>query len=290
MKYVNYMVIKMEKLSDKELQALVSLLDDPDREVHAHVWEKLIAQGPEVIPFLEKKWEESFSPEIQKEIEELVHQLQFALLKQRLMDWKASQDQDLLKGLWIINTYQYPDLEFHKLNAEMQQIYFEVWTAFQKELSPFEQVRTINSVLFNRLKFSANTKNFHSPGNSMLSNVLDTKKGNPISLCSIYILVAKRLGLPIFGVSLPNLFVMIYQSKENSFYINAFNKGQTFTRKDIYTYLEQLKIEPLDRFFDPCSNLEIIQRFLRNLIYSFEKLGELDKVEELKTLLQLTED
>lgn len=284
------MVIKMEKLSDKELQALVSLLDDPDREVHAHVWEKLIAQGPEVIPFLEKKWEESFSPEIQKEIEELVHQLQFALLKQRLMDWKASQDQDLLKGLWIINTYQYPDLEFHKLNAEMQQIYFEVWTAFQKELSPFEQVRTINSVLFNRLKFSANTKNFHSPGNSMLSNVLDTKKGNPISLCSIYILVAKRLGLPIFGVSLPNLFVMIYQSKENSFYINAFNKGQTFTRKDIHTYLEQLKIEPLDRFFDPCSNLEIIQRFLRNLIYSFEKLGELDKVEELKTLLQLTED
>lgn len=290
MKYVNYLVIKMEKLSDKELQALVSLLDDPDREVHAHVWEKLIAQGPEVIPFLEKKWEESFSPEIQKEIEELVHQLQFALLKQRLMDWKASQDQDLLKGLWIINTYQYPDLEFHKLNAEMQQIYFEVWTAFQKELSPFEQVRTINSVLFNRLKFSANTKNFHSPGNSMLSNVLDTKKGNPISLCSIYILVAKRLGLPIFGVSLPNLFVMIYQSKENSFYINAFNKGQTFTRKDIHTYLEQLKIEPLDRFFDPCSNLEIIQRFLRNLIYSFEKLGELDKVEELKTLLQLTED
>lgn len=284
------MVIKMEKLSDKELQALVSLLDDPDREVHAHVWEKLIAQGPEVIPFLEKKWEESFSPEIQKEIEELVHQLQFSLLKQRLMDWKASQDQDLLKGLWIINTYQYPDLEFHKLNAEMQQIYFEVWTAFQKELSPFEQVRTINSVLFNRLKFSANTKNFHSPGNSMLSNVLDTKKGNPISLCSIYILVAKRLGLPIFGVSLPNLFVMIYQSKENSFYINAFNKGQTFTRKDIHTYLEQLKIEPLDRFFDPCSNLEIIQRFLRNLIYSFEKLGELDKVEELKTLLQLTED
>lgn len=284
------MVIKMEKLSEKELQALVSLLDDPDREVHAHVWEKLIAQGPEVIPFLEKKWEESFSPEIQKEIEELVHQLQFALLKQRLMDWKASQDQDLLKGLWIINTYQYPDLEFHKLNAEMQQIYFEVWTAFQKELSPFEQVRTINSVLFNRLKFSANTKNFHSPGNSMLSNVLDTKKGNPISLCSIYILVAKRLGLPIFGVSLPNLFVMIYQSKENSFYINAFNKGQTFTRKDIHTYLEQLKIEPLDRFFDPCSNLEIIQRFLRNLIYSFEKLGELDKVEELKTLLQLTED
>lgn len=284
------MALSMEKLSDKELQALVSLLDDPDREVHALVCEKLIAQGPEVIPFLEKKWEESFSPEIQKEIEELVHQLQYSLLKQRLIDWKASPEQDLLKGLWIINTYQYPDLEFDKLNAEMQQIYFEVWTAFQKDLSPHEQVRTINSVLFNRLKFSANTKNFHSPGNSMLSNVLDTKKGNPISLCSIYILVAKRLGLPIFGVSLPNLFVMLYQSKENSFYINAFNKGQTFTRKDIHSYLEQLKIEPLERFFEPCSNLEIIQRFLRNLIYSFEKLGELDKVEELKTLLFLTEE
>ncbi|MCH6202112.1 transglutaminase-like domain-containing protein [Aquiflexum sp. LQ15W] len=279
----------MENLSEKELHALVSLLDDTDREVKSHVLDKLISIGHPVIPFLEKKWEESFNPSIQKEIEDLVHQLQFLQLKERLIDWKSSPDQDLLTGLWIINTYQYPDLEFEKLNADMHQIYFEVWTAFKNDLLPYEQVRIINAVLFNSLRFSANTKNFHSPGNSMLSNVLETRKGNPISLCSIYLLVAKKLGLPIYGVNLPNLFVLTYKSADASFYINAFNKGLIFSRKDIVNYLEHLNIESREVFFDPCSNLDIITRVLRNLIVAFEKLGEIEKSGEIRELLEIVE-
>lgn len=279
----------MEKLSEKELHALVSLLDDSDREVKNHVLDKLISIGHPVIPFLEKKWEESFNPAIQKEIEDLVHRLQFLQLKERLIDWKNSPDQDLLTGLWIINTYQYPDLEFEKLNADMHQIYFEVWTAFKNDLLPYEQVRIINGVLFNSLRFSANTKNFHSPGNSMLSNVLETKKGNPISLCSIYLLVAKKLGLPIYGVNLPNLFVLTYKSSDASFYINAFNKGLIFSRKDIVNYLEHLHIESREVFFEPCSNKDIITRVLRNLIVAFEKLGEVEKSGEIKELLEISE-
>ncbi|MCR9013790.1 transglutaminase-like domain-containing protein [Aquiflexum gelatinilyticum] len=279
----------MEKLSEKELHALVSLLDDTDREVKSHVIDRLISIGHPVIPFLEKKWEESFNPSIQKEIEDLVHRLQFLQLKERLVDWKNSPDQDLLTGLWIINTYQYPDLEFEKLNADMHQIYFEVWTAFKNDLLPYEQVRIINGVLFNSLRFSANTKNFHSPGNSMLSNVLETKKGNPISLCSIYLLVAKKLGLPIYGVNLPNLFVLTYKSSDASFYINAFNKGLIFSRKDIVNYLEHLNIESREVFFEPCSNIDIVTRVLRNLIVAFEKLGEIEKSEEIKELLEIIE-
>jgi regulator of sirC expression with transglutaminase-like and TPR domain len=280
----------MDKLSEKELHALVSLLDDSDREVKTHVRDRIIALGHEVIPFLEKKWEDSFNPDIQKEIEELVHDLQFSQLKERLIDWKNSPEQDLLTGLWIVNTYQYPDLEFEKLNAEMHQIYFEVWTAFKNDLLPYEQVRIINSVLFNNLRFSANTKNFHSPGNSMLSNVLDTKKGNPISLCAIYLLVAKKLGLPIYGVNLPNLFVLTYKSVDATFYINAFNKGLIFSKKDINNYLDHLKIDPLDVFFEPCSNKDIITRTLRNLIVAFEKLGEAEKVNEVRELLAIIEN
>lgn len=280
----------MDQLSENELHALVSLLDDTDREVKTHVRDRIISLGHEVIPFLEKKWENSFNPDIQKEIEDLVHDLQYSQLKERLIDWKASPEQDLLTGLWIINTYQYPDLEFDKLNADMHQIYFEVWTAFKNNLLPYEQVRIINGVLFNTLRFSANTKNFHSPGNSMLSNVLDTKKGNPISLCAIYMLVAQKLGLSIYGVNLPNLFVLTYKSADANFYINAFNKGLIFSKKDIINYLEHLKIEPIDVFFDPCSNKDIIVRTLRNLIVAFEKLGESEKVVEVKALLEILEN
>ena len=277
----------MSTLTPGELHALVSLLDDTDQEVRTHVRDRIISLGNQIIPFLEEKWENSFNPELQKEIEELVHDLQFSLLKDRLKDWRDTEDQDLLTGLWIINTYQYPDLEFEELNSEMHQIYFEVWTAFQNDYSPYEQVRTINNVLFNTLRFSANTKNFHSPANSMLSNVLNTKRGNPLSLCAIYMLVAKKLGLPIYGVNLPNLFVLTYKSSDVTFYINAFNKGLIFSRTDIFNYLDHLKIEPREMFFEPCTSKQILLRMLRNLENSFEKLGEADKVLELKELIEL---
>ena len=137
-------------------------------------------------------------------------------------------------------------------------------------------------MLFNTLRFSANTKNFHSPANSMLSSVLDSKRGNPLTLCSIYLLVAKKLGLPIYGVNLPNLFVLTYKSSDVTFYINAFNKGLIFSRNDIFNYLEQLKIEPKEDYFEPCAHLQMMLRMFRNLENSFE-----NKVEEIKELISI---
>ena len=86
-------------LSPAQLDALISLLDDSDWEIKQHVREKLLDLGAAVIPVLEQKWEESFNPVLQKELEDLVHDLQFGLVKQRLQDWKDSENQDLLEGL-----------------------------------------------------------------------------------------------------------------------------------------------------------------------------------------------
>ena len=276
--------------SPSQLDALISLLDDSDWEVKQHVREKLIGLGAAVIPVLEQKWEESFNPILQKELEDLVHDLQFGLVKQRLIDWKSSQNQDLLEGLWILNTYQYPDLELETLQAAIHQLYVEAWTHFSPNLQPLEQVKILNHVFFKQLQFSGNTKNFHSPSNSMLSAVLESKKGNPISLCSIYLLVSQKLGLPIFGVNLPNLFVLIYQQGDSDFYINAFNKGLVFSKKDIQNFLEQLKIDPLSIYFEPCTNLAIVLRFLKNLATAFENLGESSKLGEVKELLEILAD
>ena len=274
-------------LSPSQLDALISLLDVSDWEVKQHVREKLIGLGAAVIPVLEQKWEESFNPILQKELEDLVHDLQFGLVKQRLTDWKASQNQDLLDGLWILNTYQYPDLERETLKAAIHQLYVEAWTHFSPDLQPLDQVKILNHVFFKQLQFSGNTKNFHSPSNSMLSAVLESKKGNPISLCSIYLLVSQKLGLPIYGVNLPNLFVLIYQQGETNFYINAFNKGLVFSKKEIQNFLEQLKIDPLPVYFEPCTNLAIVLRFLKNLATAFEHLGESSKLGEVKELLEI---
>ncbi len=157
----------------------------------------------------------------------------------------------------------------------------------------------INHILFDVHNYSGNTTNYHAPQNSYINNVLESKKGNPLLLSIIYTIVAQSLDIPIYGVNLPEHFILCYidiehmgvpsaKGNEGSnvlFYINPFSKGAVFGQKEIDAFLKQLKLEQLPIFYEPCSNLEIIKRLLRNLISSYEKLGYPDKSEELKGLL-----
>lgn len=275
----------------KEFKALVSLLDDEDEQIVNHVQEKILSLGTTVIPYLEQEWESNFNSQVQRKIEDLIHTLQYELLKERLKAWYESEDQDLLTGMWLVATYQYPDLELLKLKQDLEQLYYDTWLEFKPDLYPFDQIKLINSVLFSKLKFGANTKNFHSPGNSMINVVLESHKGNPITLCVIYMLVAQKLKLPVYGVNLPNLFVLTYKDERHQqFYINAFNKGLIFSRQDIENYINELHLAPQASFFEPCANLEIIRRVYRNLIMSFDKMGEHAKAEEVKELLLIIAD
>lgn len=274
----------------KEFKALVSLLDDEDEQIVSHVQGKIRSLGTQVIPLLEQEWESNFNSAIQRKIEDLIHSLQYELLKERLRDWYATEDQDLLTGMWLVATYQYPDLELVKLRQELEQMYYDTWLEFKPDLYPFDQVKVVNSVLFNKLKFAANTKNFHSPGNSMINVVLESRKGNPITLCIIYMLVAQKLKMPVYGVNLPNLFVLTYKDEKHQFYINAYNKGLIFSKQDIENYINELHLTPQPSFFQPCSSLEIIRRVFRNLIMSLDKVGEHAKAEEVKELLLIIAD
>ena len=277
----------MTNMKQSEIKALISLLDDEDYEVLNHVETKIRSMGDTVIPYLEDRWEESsLSPLMQKKLEDLIHDLQYNAFFDRLLNWRESGSEDLLEGMWAIATYQYPELSLEKLRQDVEQIYYEVWLEIRDGMHPMDQIKTLNSVIFGKLKFGANTKHFHSASNSMLNIVIDLKKGNPISLCVIYLLVAQKLNLPIWGVNLPNLFILTYKSGNMQFYINVFNRGLVFSRVDIDNYIAQYNFPQNEIFYQPCNNLDIIRRVLRNLTLAFEKVGDDDKVKEIEKALQ----
>lgn len=280
----------VELINEGELKALVSLLDDDDTEVSTHVEGKIMSMGTSIIPFLEEEWEKNFNPTIQGKLEDMIHALQFEQVKERLQVWMDTNEDNLLEGLWLVATYQYPDLEYGKLSKDFEQLFYEVWTEYNPDLSPFDQIKVLNSAIFGKLKFSANTKHFHSPANSMINAVLETRKGNPISLCAVYMLIAQKLDMPVKGVNLPNLFILTYKTEKLQFYINVFNKGLIFSREDIDNYIEHLHLAPQDVYYQPCSNLEIVKRIFRNLIVSFDKLGDYHRSDEVKTLLKVLGD
>jgi regulator of sirC expression with transglutaminase-like and TPR domain len=281
-----------------EISALVKLLDDPDEEVYHHVEQKLLEYGGEVIHYLENAWEQSFDGLLQERIENIVHQIQFSTVKEDLNLWYLSGAFDLLQGAMIINRYQYPDLDEQKIINQIEEIKRDIWLGLQYEMSSVEKVKLINHVLYQQYGFGGNTKNHHDPQNSYLNQVLESKKGNQISLAIIYSTLAQKLDLPIYGINLPQHFILGYidDSKQEGtdysvlFYINAFNRGNIFGKHDVDQFLRQLNLEPLPEYYKPCSNTDIIRRVIRNLISAYENAGATEKVNELNELQNILKE
>lgn len=285
-------------MTKNELSALISLLDDPDEKIFNEVKEKIKSIGSEVIPLLENAWETSFDPLLQNRVENLIHTIQFVDIKRDLSIWSQSGAHDLLAGAILIARYQYPDLNEKKLRAHIDQIRNDVWLELNANLTALEKVRVINHIFFDVHSFSGNTQNFHAPQNSYINNVMESKKGNPLSLSILYTIIAQGLNIPIFGVNLPEHFILAYVEESSHlpilsgnpspkvvFYINPFSKGSAFSFKEIDSFLKQLKLKPDKMYYEPCSNIDMISRLIRNLIFSFEKLGYPDKSKEMQDLL-----
>jgi len=252
--------------------------------------------GREIIPLLEDAWSNAFDPVMQTRIAHIVHKIQFDGLLEELKLWIHTGDEDLLAGALLVARYQYPDFDREKISAFIAQLKKDVWLEFNPNLTALEQVNIINHILFTKYGFSGNTTNYHAPQNSYLNCVIESKKGNPLALSIIYLLVARSLGLPVYGVNLPEHFILTYlEVKEGEegntgrplIYINPFSKGSVFGKGDIDQFVKKLNLEPRNAYYRPCSNRDMILRMLRNLSFSYSRLGDTEKVEELGRMIAL---
>jgi regulator of sirC expression with transglutaminase-like and TPR domain len=291
------MHVQMEK---REIQAMISLLDDSDREVISTVTGSLLQQGADIIPQLEKAWEGTLNETIQVRLENLIQEIQFNDVKADLGRWIKTGAEYILDGAIYVAKFQFPELNVAKINEEIESIRKDVWIEINNNLTALEKVKILNYIIFDLHKFSRNNSDFYSPQNSYINQVIETRKGNPISLSIIYLSVAWKLGLPVYGVNLPKNFILAYkdefrhrdaadESEDILFYINPYNKGAVLGRREIDYFITQQQIKPHPSFYVPCSNRDIIIRLINNLILSFEKLGYAQKITRMKELLRVME-
>ena len=289
-------------MSDNEIRALITLIDDPDEGIYLEVRNRIVSLGENVVPVLERAWEyDDLGDLFRNRIEDILHTIHLGGVTGRLKAWHASGGEDLLEGALIISRYRYPELDEQKVKARLAAIRQDIWLELNDHLTAFEKVRVFNHIFFQIHGFKGNKRNYHAPQNSYLNEVLDSRKGNPLSLAIIYQVLAEDLHLPMRGVNLPNHFVLAYLDEESMggtdhaqhneenvlFYVNAFSQGDILGRNEINEFLEKLKIEPRPSFFTPCTNLDIIRRQLNNLANSYSKLGDTERAEDLERLRDL---
>ncbi len=128
-----------------------------------------------------------------------------------------------------------------------------------------EKCRVLNRVLFHEQGLRANTDNYTDPLNSHLDQVLTRRKGIPLSLSIVYLLVAERAGLSLEPVGLPGHFLVGCYEEAEPFFIDPFNSGLFLTAHEVFTLLRKNNGKASIVDLAPTPVREVLCRCCRNL-------------------------
>ena len=130
----------------------------------------------------------------------------------------------------------------------------------------------MNHYLFQELAFRGNEENYYDPENSYFNRVLDRRTGNPISLCLLYLLLARRLRLPMVGIGLPGHFICRFQSSAAEIYVDAFQRGSFLTKADCVQYLLRGNYSVREQYLSPVTPRRLLLRVCSNLHQVYQQL------------------
>ena len=129
-------------------------------------------------------------------------------------------------------------------------------------------------MLFHEFGFRGANKDFSDPQNSFLHRVLERRRGLPITLCVIYILVARRVGFELEPIGLPRRFMVGCFSDQKPFYIDVWSGGKLYEIEDLAGFLNELPIENSGSFLLPVTVAETLTRGCRNLVQQYATQGD----------------
>ncbi len=283
----------------KEINALFTLIDDPDEEVYSTISERIVGYGKGIIPNLEHLWENTPSEDIQSRIEMIIHRLHYKDLLQEIKEWGDGPYHDLLSGTLLVSKYQYPDLLITNIMQDLEKIRRNIWLELNSFLTPLEQANVLSSILYNYYNLKGTEVNHDKPDEFFIHKVLETKKGNAVSNGLIYQILCEQLDIHARIIHIPRHCILAFYhsdydpsiSQEHPqerihFFVDG-GSGQAYSHADIENYFKRINIEPTPDHFKPISHKKLVRYLLEELSKCFSKPDNQYKQEELLQLAQL---
>lgn len=290
--------------NQKEITALLHLLEDPDIEVFEAVSNRIISYGPPMIAELENLWENTISGDIQQKIEILIHRLHFSGLITDFKQWSQSPHQELLPGLLLVAKFLYPDLQSEKVFRDVDRLRHNIWLELNNYLTPLEQIHVLNSIIYKYFGLKGTYNNKDRPNEFLIHSIIESKKGNQTGNGTLYLLLTELLDIPVKLISIPKQFVLAYykplpgnspntQAEQAAtlkidFFIDPVT-GQAFTHNDLNNYFDRLGMAVLPKYFIPQNNKQITQKLLEDFSSCFSEDNQLHMQQEIKELISLLE-
>lgn len=261
------------ELSEHQRAALISLLADEDQPIYQTVREKLLSCGPQAAEWL-RPHSLSEDPVLRRRAQEIVLHFDRQAADTRFLGFCLNQGEwfDLEEGVWLLAQTCYPEISVEAYRALLD----SYAGALAVRLSPAGEakavVTTVNHYLFDELGFAGNEHKYYDAENSYLNRVIDRRTGNPISLCLVYIFLARRLRLPVAGIGLPGHFVCRYQSTAAEIYFDPFNGGRFLSKADCIQYLARGNFSLREDHLAPVSPRQVLRRVCNNLHHIYAQI------------------
>ena len=205
-----------------------------------------------------------------------------------LPDWNAlavlaDDTVPLLETSLLIARDEYPRLD-PDLYDTLAQSYAE---HLRHEIDSIDawplKMAAINRHLFEELGYTGNHDEYYDPRNSYMNQVFERRLGNPVSLAMVQMEVARRLGVPLDGVSVPGHFLVRLPVDDGLLVMDPFNGGRPLGVDELR---ERAKPHlggdipddnALLHILNPASNRAILVRTLRNLHGVYAEREEWDR-------------
>jgi len=271
-----------------KISHLIRLIDDSDEFVRKRVREHLIQVGEDAIPFLEIV-ARTENLKIQRIASEIIQAIIPSLLIRefsQLAQSSPSGHWSLESGVILLQKFGYPDEETNKLSESLDQLAKEVSALIKDKESPEQTIKKLTRFLFFEKGFEGNKIDFLDPDNTYFSRVLDTKKGLPITLSALCIFLGQRIGLPIVGVGLPGRYIAKYESLTQPIFFDPFNKGRILSQEDCSRLVEDMGYNFEEHYLSAATSKETLTRMMNNLIMTYNKNSELEKVKHLSNFIK----
>lgn len=284
----------------KNTENLIKLLDDSDTFVYQHVKSKLMEIGNDALPALLMSLTND-NPILNERIKNIIDEIYFNEVDTKFKELSVKKEGILEEAVFLIANYGYPEMDMKKYQSELDEMSTKLNLSIDKmklnplipQDDPLQIIKIINHFLFYQQGFKGNTENFYEPENTFFNDVMDRKKGIPISLSILYLLICKRLNLPTYGVNLPAHFIIKYVDERDEFYIDPYNNGIVISKSEAIIFLSRIGLTKED--FDSISFLkiaddkDIIKRSLNNLVNIYTRSGDTHKTEQLKKIMSYFE-
>jgi regulator of sirC expression with transglutaminase-like and TPR domain len=259
-------VTTSDGLSEARRRALLTLLADDDPAAHNAAREQLLAQGPGVREWLRPHLL-SDDPGMRRGVREVFDHFGRQTADNRFLAFclKQGENLDLELGALLLSQTRHADTNLEAYQALLDDFAGTLRERLRQVAGAQAVLNTINKYLFVELGLSGNQEDYYNPDNSYLTRVLDRRVGIPISLCTIYLALARRLRLPVAGIGMPGHFLCRFQTSTEEIYIDCFHRGRLMTKADCVHYLLSGNHELRDESLQPLTPRRSLMRMCGNL-------------------------